>query len=117
MTYKSYAGREKNRLKDKVGGQLVDICVAIVKQAQANANQSPPGHPQVVSGTLRRSITLDVDKNKLEGKVGIMKGKLEGDKALVYAPFVEFGSATRPPYPYLFPAAEEVTKKAGQYFR
>lgn len=117
MSYKSYADSVKKGLKDKVGGQLVDICADIVKQAQENANQAPPKHPQVQTGTLRRSITLDVDKKKLEGKVGIMKGKLEGDKALIYAPFVEFGSATRPPYPYLFPAAEAVTKKAKDYFR
>jgi len=124
--YKSYADREKKRLKDKVAGQLRDMCIDIVKQAQANATQSPPKHPQVESGTMRRAITMDVDRDKLEGKVGIMSGKGEGDRALAYAPRIEFGFTgtdskgrhfNQPPYPFLFPAAEVVTKKARDYFK
>ena len=117
MTYKSYADREKKNLKDKVAGQLLDICIDITKQAQDNANQAPPKHPQVQTGTLRRSITLDVDKKKLEGKVGIMKGSEKADEALVYAPMLEFGTSRMPPYPFLFPAAELITKKAKDYFK
>jgi len=120
--YKSYADREKKRLKDKIAGQLTDICIDIVKQAQENANQASPKHPQVQTGTLRRSITMDVDKDKLEGKVGIMQGA----EALIYAPRIEFGFTgtdskgrhfNQPPYPFLFPAVEVVTKKAKSYFK
>ncbi len=80
----------------------------------------------MVSGTLYRSIILDVDKKKLVGKVGIMKGSEKADEALVYAPRVEFGFTgtdskgrhyNQPPYPFLFPAAEAITKKAKDYFK
>ena len=117
MTYKSYAAREIKKVKDKLGSQLTDMAGDIVKQAQENANQTAPSHPQVQTGTLRRSILMDVDKDKLEAKVGIMKGKGEGDKALEYAEELELGSVSHPPYPYLFPAAEMITKKAKDYFR
>jgi len=117
MTYKSYVEREKKKVHDKIAGQLTTLCADVVKQAQENANQAPPRHPQVQTGTLRRSITLDINRKKLEGKVGIMSGKEKGDEALVYAPFLEFGTARMPPYPFLFPAAEAVTKKAKDYFR
>ena len=91
-----------------------------VKQAKANANQ-PKGsglHPQVQTGTLRRSITFDIVKEKeaVIAKVGIMRGKLEGDEALEYAMDVEFGTHSHPPYPYLYPAVAEITSHAKRYF-
>lgn len=119
MTYKSYADREKKVLFSKLAGQLRDLAGDVVKQAQENVNKSPPYHPQVKSGTLRRAIIMDVDEAKLEAKVGIMKGSDEKDQVLVYARPLEFGSAdgTRPPYPWLFPAADEVTRRAKGYFK
>lgn len=126
MTYKSYADREKKNLRDKTARQLTDMASDIVKLAQENANQAPPKHPQVQTGTLRRSITMDVDKSKLEAKVGIMAGKGKGDKALEYAPRIEFGFVgtdsrgrhfNQPPYPFLFPAVEAIIKKAKSYFK
>ena len=119
MTYKSYTKREKKWLQDKLGDQLTHMAADAVKQAIANASQ-PKGsgkHPQRQSSTLVRSITLDVDRSKLEAKVGIMKGRGEGDKALEYAAGLEFGTAIHPPYPFLFPAVEQVTQKAKDYFR
>ena len=86
------------------------------KQAKDNANQPPPGHPQVQTGTLRRAITMDVDEGKLIAKIGIMKGSEKMDEALEYAEGLELGTDRHPPYPYLFPAAEAVTKRAKDYF-
>lgn len=124
--YKDYSEREKKRFHEKLGNQLVRMAADIVKQAKENANQPPPGHPQVQTGTLRRAIIMDVDRRKLEAKVGIMTGSKDKDKALEYAARIEFGftgvdSAGRvynqPPYPYLFPAVELITKRAKEYLR
>ena len=118
MTYKWYGDRAKKEVMSITEKGLRDMAIDVVKQAKENANQAPPGHPQVQSGTMRRSITMDIVKEaeKVIAKVGIMKGKLEGDEALIYAPMVEFGTSRHPPYPFLFPAAEEITKRAKDYF-
>ena len=120
MTYKSYKDRAKKEIKSVVEIGLRDMAADIVKLAQSNANQ-PKGsglHPQVQTGTLRRSITMDIvkEKDKVIAKVGIMKGKGEGDKALEYAEDLEFGTDRHPPYPFLFPAATEITSNAKRYF-
>ena len=108
----------------------LDMAVDMVKEAKANANQ-PKGsskHPQVQTGTLRRAITLDVkrSRNKIVALVGIMKGKEQGDKALVYARRIEFGFMgsdslgrhfAQPPYPFLYPAVKAVARRAKDYFR
>ncbi len=107
----------RDKVEDNVGDQLTNMASDIVKLAQENANARPPAHPQVQSGTMWRSITMDVDRRKLTAKVGIMQGTKDGDEALVYAPFVEFGTARHPPYPFLFPAAEFITKRAKRYFK
>lgn len=124
--WNSRTDQAKRKVHDRVAGQLTDMAADIVKQAQENANASPPGHPQVQTGTLRRAITMAVDKIKLIAKVGIMKGKEKGDEALVYAARIEFGFTgtdskgrhyNQPPYPFLFPAAELITKRAKRYFK
>ncbi len=120
MTFKWHGDQAKKEIKSVMEIGLRDMAADVVKQAKANANQ-PKGsglHPQVQTGTLRRAITMDIVKEKgaIIAKVGIMKGKGEGDKALEYAADVEFGTNRHPPYPYLYPAAAEITAHAKRYF-
>lgn len=118
--YRSYKDREINRVSDWVYTNIRNMCTDAVKMAQENANQIPPSHPQVRTGTLRRSITMDIGQSGAEvvGKVGIMSDK-SGGEALVYAAPIEFGSkdGKRPPYPYLYPAVEYVYQNHKSYFR
>ncbi len=118
--FKWYGDRAEKEVKSVVEIGLRDMAADIVKQAKENANQ-PQGsgqHPQVQTGTLRRSITMDMVKERdmVIAKVGIMKGKGEGDKALEYAEGLEFGTNKHGPYPYLYPAARKITAKAKEYF-
>ena len=118
MTYKWYGDKAKKQIKDVVIKGLTGMAADGVKQAKANASQ-PKGsdkHPQRQTGTLVRAITMDVDEGKLEAKIGIMKGSENADEALEYAEPLEMGTSRHPPYPYLFPAAEQVTKRAKEYF-
>ena len=115
---KSYRNERERELEAMLFGGMKDLCASITKAAKQNATAVPPGHPQVQTGTLRRSITLDVEKKKegIEGKVGIMSGKEQGDEALKYAPFVELGTRYHPPYPYLLPAAESHKGRVKEFF-
>ncbi len=120
MTYKWYGDKAKKQILNVVEVGLRDMGADIVKLAKANASQ-PQGsgkHPQVQTGTLRRAITMDMIKEKGQTvvKVGIMKGTADGDEALEYAAPLELGTDRHPPYPYLFPAAKEITSKAKRYF-
>lgn len=120
MTFNWHGDRAKKEIKSVVEIGLRDMAADITKRAKENVNQ-PKGsdqHPQVQTGTLRRAITFDIVKERdaVIAKIGIMKGKGEGDKALVYAAPLEFGTDRHPPYPYLFPAAVEITKDAKKYF-
>ena len=117
MSYKWYGDRAKKLINDVVLRGITGMAADSVKQAKSNANQAPPLHPQVQSGTLRRAITMDVDASKLEAKVGIMQGKEEGDEALEYAESLELGNERHPPYPYLYPAVELITNNPRGYFK
>lgn len=135
MTMKWYGDEAKKEVKSIVEKGLLDMAIDITKQAKANTNQ-PQGsskHPQVQTGTLRRSITLDMVKegDKIIAKVGIMTAaeefggggsnegtgaKYDPPHALEYAAKLEFGIGLPKPYPFLFPAAVKITKRAKDYF-
>jgi len=119
MTFKWYGERAKKQIGDLTLKAITNMAADSVKQAKENANRQPPEHPQVQTGTLRRSITMDIIKEaqRVIAKVGIMRGKGEGDAALEYAEGLEFGTDRHPPYPYLFPAVELITKRVKDYFR
>jgi len=118
MQVKSYRKERQKEVEDKLFKGMVNVCSSITTEAKENARATPPAHPQVQTGTLRRSITLDVTRTKgIEGKVGIMSGKEAGDEALVYAPYVELGTRHHPPYPYLLPAAESHKSKVAGFFK
>ena len=121
MTFKWYGERAKKQIGDLTLKAITGMASDSVKQAKDNANQ-PKGsgqHPQVQTGTLRRAITMDIIKEaqRIIAKVGIMRGKEGGDAALEYAEGLEFGTDRHPPYPYLFPAVELITKRVKDYFR
>jgi len=119
--YKWYGAKAKKKIESVVFSGIRDLAVETVKRAKENASQ-PKGselHPQRQTGTLVRSITFDIVKeaNDIIAKVGIIKGISEGDEALEYAADVEFGTDTHPPYPYLYPAAAEVTRRVKEYIK
>ena len=118
MTFRWYGDKAAKQIRGVVVKGLTRMAVEGVKLAKANASQPKGGdrHPQRQTGTLVRSITLDVDERKMVAKIGIMKGIAGGDEALEYAADLEFGTNKHPPYPYLYPAAEAVTRKAKDYF-
>ncbi len=121
MTFKWYGERAKMQVFSKVESAITNMAADSVKQAIANASQTKGSdqHPQRQTGTLVRSITMDIIKEaqRVIAKVGIMRGKGEGDAALEYAEGLEFGTDRYPPYPYLFPAVELITKRVKEYFR
>ena len=120
-THKSNRAACETALQKAVYDGMRNLASAIVKEAQDNANQIPPAHPQVQTGHMRNSITMDVEKrgSKVEGKVGLIKGAVESSEVLVYGPVIELGrkDGTIPPYPYLYPAAKAFVGKAAKYFR
>ena len=119
MTFKWRGEEAKKLIHDLTVKAITNMAADSVKQAKENTNQVPPKHPQVQTGTLRRSITMAIEKMKDQviAKVGIMRGKEGGDVALEYAEGLEFGTDRHPPYPDLFPAVELITKRAKDYFR
>ncbi len=121
MTLKWYGDKAKKQIDDLTMKAVTGMAADSVKQAKANASQ-PKGsaqHPQRQTGTLVRAIIMDVfrEVNRIIAKVGIMKSSESAAEALEYAEPLEFGTNRHPPYPYLFPAVELITKKAKEYFR
>lgn len=120
MTFKWYGDRAKKQVFSVVEKGLKDMAADSVKLAKANASQPQGGasHPQRQTGTLVRAIIMDIVKEKgsVIAKVGIMKGSEDMDTALEYAAPLEFGTDRHPPYPYLYPAVFEITRKAKDYF-
>jgi len=128
MTYKNYRPQREKEIRDKIWDGMVDLLASITEESKENANQTAPEHPQVQTGTMRRAITLDLEKkgDSYEGKVGIMKGKEGGDEALEYADRIEFGftgvdaagrSYNQPPYPFLYPAVKSHEGKIKDFFK
>ena len=114
--FTDHSKKRSSEIAQRLFEGMVGITGAMVKEAQSNANQTEPNHPQVITGTLRRSIIMDVkkDPNKIEGKVGFIKGKEQGpnaDQVLVYAPVIEAK------YPFLMPAAESMKGRVKEFFK
>ena len=67
---------------------------------------SLPGNPPAVdTGTLRRSVTYQVDENELVGYVG------SNLKDPPYGAYLEFGTSRMKPRPWLKPATEKSMEK------
>lgn len=85
-------------LKSPAGPVALDLLRRAIRvESQAKINASGRPGPNVRSDRLRSSIThnLGADERGLYAKVGT---------TVEYAGFVEFGTDTAPPYPYLRPA-------------
>ena len=80
----------------------VDLSVAVVK-ADGKINRSAPGEPpRKEYGELRRSMTYEVDRNKLSAIVGTNK---------IYGKYLELGTKHMAARPFLRPAVDEHQKK------
>lgn len=84
----------------KVKGLLVDklniVCARLekdIKESMVHPPPAPAGEPPAVrTGRLRASITFEVDKGNLVGRVG---------SDVEYAPYLELGTVYMEPRPYL----------------
>jgi HK97 gp10 family phage protein len=75
-------------------------------------NKKIPHHPSIAgnppavdTGTLRRSVTYQVDENELVGYVG------SNLKDPPYGAYLEFGTSRMKPRPWLKPATEKSMEK------
>ena len=95
ITIKSYRKEREREIIDGLQKSLERVGVIVEKQAKANVKQSPPSHPQIQTGHLRRNIVHEVG----DGEVSIGTN-------IVYGKYLEHGTSRMPPYPWLFPAVE-----------
>lgn len=81
----------------EVARDLTRRAIRVEAAAKENATQRPG--PEVRTGRLRGSITwrLGEDSQGLYADVG---------SAVLYAPYVEYGTSRMPAYPYLRPALD-----------
>lgn len=114
--------KKQGEIKTNIGQGLATACDLVQRTAQESMtntkvntaisyythNKKIPHHPSfpdnppaVDTGTLRRSITSQVDEPTLTGKVG---------SNVEYAPELEFGSSKIAPRPWLRPALEQNEK-------
>lgn len=94
VTIRSYRKEREKEILDGLQKGLEKVGLIVERQAKINVSQSS-GHPQVVTGRLRSSITHEVSP-----------GEVVIGSNVVYSKFLEFGTAHNPPYPFLFPAVE-----------
>lgn len=113
---------KQEKIETNVGQGLATACNLVQRTAQESMtntkintgvsyythNKRIPHHPSfpdnppaVDTGTLRRSVTTQVDESTLTGKVG---------SNIEYAPELEFGSSRIAPRPWLRPALEQNEK-------
>jgi HK97 gp10 family phage protein len=94
VTIKSYRKEREKEILDSLQKGLEKAGLIVERQAKINVSQST-GHPQVVTGRLRSSITHNVSP-----------GEVEIGSNVEYSKYLEFGTSKMPPYPFLFPAVE-----------
>lgn len=84
-------------LHHEVAHDLTRRAIRVETSAKQHATGRPG--PNVITGRLRGSITwrLGADPLGIYADVGT---------AVFYAPFVELGTSTNPPYPFLRPSLE-----------
>lgn len=121
-----------NALKEKIKGvqteegkAVAKACLVVQREIQTSMTNTPtngsvsyythnkkiPHHPSlpynppaVDTGTLRRSISIEVDEENLKGKVGSV---LANPPYGAYLELAEYGSSKMLPRPWLKPAMEK----------
>lgn len=122
----------QKKIETNIGKGLAKCCQLVQVTAQKsmtntkintavtyyNTNKSKGHHPSVAgnppavdTGSLRRSITYDVDEMKKEARVGSVITNPP------YGAYLEFGTSKLQPRPWLKPALEENEKKCQQIMR
>lgn len=110
--------KKKTQIVTETGKALAQCCATIQREAMEemrDTNVDPskmygrkghhpslPGNPPAVdTGTLRRSITYEVDEENLVGRVGSTQTNPP------YGAYLEFGTSRMQPRPWLKPATEK----------
>lgn len=113
---------KKKKVVTELGKNIAKCCATIQREAQEEMRDtaidvsktygkkghhpSLPGNPPAVdTGALRRSITYEVDENKLVGYVG------STIKDPPYGLYLEYGTSKMKPRPWLKPATEKSMEK------
>ena len=113
---------KQKKVVTELGKSITKCCATIQKEAMEEMRDtaidtsktygkkghhpSLPGNPPAVdTGTLRRSITYQVDENELVGYVG------SNLKNPPYGAYLEFGTSRMKPRPWLKPATEKSMEK------
>ncbi len=108
----------QQKVETELGKSIAQCCATIQREAQEEMRDtsvdftktygkhghhpSLPGNPPAVdTGTLRRSITYQVDENNLVGYVG----SVINDPP--YGAYLEYGTSRMKPRPWLKPATEK----------
>jgi HK97 gp10 family phage protein len=118
--------QKQKRLETEIGKALAKSCALIQTTAITSMrdtvidtdksyythNKKIPHHPSIAgnppavdTGTLRRSVTYQVDENELVGYVG------SNLKDPPYGAYLEFGTSRMKPRPWLKPATEKSMEK------
>jgi len=113
------------KIDSELGKGLAQSCAIIQREAQESMTNTkvneavsyythnkniahhpslPDNPPAVDTGTLRRSITYEVNEEKLEGRVGSV---LTDPPYGAYLELAEYGSSKMQPRPWLKPATEK----------
>lgn len=112
----------QQKVETELGKSIAKCCATIQKEAMEEMRDtaidtsktygkkghhpSLPGNPPAVdTGTLRRSVTYQVDENELVGYVG------SNLKNPPYGAYLEFGTSRMKPRPWLKPATEKSMEK------
>jgi HK97 gp10 family phage protein len=116
---------KQKKVVTELGKSIAKCCATIQKEAMEEMRDtaidtsktygkkghhpSLPGNPPAVdTGTLRRSITYQVDENNLVGYVG---SNLKNPPYGLYLEKAEYGTSRMKPRPWLKPATEKSMEK------
>lgn len=121
---------KQGRVETELGKALAKSCALIQREAMESMRDTqtdptkayytynkgklhhpslPNNPPAVDSGTLRRSITYNVNEKEMYGEVGNLVAKSP------YGAYLEFGTSRMKPRPWLKPATEKNKLKIAEF--
>lgn len=122
-------------IQTEEGKAIAKACLLVQREIQTSMTNTPtnsdisyytnnkniPHHPSlpynppaVDTGTLRRSISIEVDEENLKGKVGSV---VNNPPYGAYLEFAEYGSSKMLPRPWLKPALEKTKTEVQKIMR